>query len=105
MILPLLPNEPLVFQDSTTNTARTGVVVEEVNSSRDSVTVLASNDEIVEGLTIDEFVVVKVTDYLIYVGARYCVFGPIEKSFCNLTWGSAWLDLVGEQAYFHDNYN
>jgi hypothetical protein len=105
MILPLLANEPVVFHDPTTNKARSGVVVEEVNSSRDPVTVLSSDDEIVEGLTIDDFVVVKVTDYLIYVGARYCVFGPIEKSFCNLTWGSAWLDLVGEQAHFHDNFN
>ena len=41
----------------------------------------------------------KQTDYVIYCGSRYCVFGPPLKSFCGVGWGTSWLDLQGEQHF------
>jgi hypothetical protein len=47
--------------------------------------------------------VVKTTDFLIYIGARYAVFGPPLQSFMGLGWGTAWLDMVAERAYYHES--
>ena len=104
MILPLFVDEPVIYADPDTNEPLLGTVAKTVENERDKVTVLPLDDNMdeIRDLTIPDFKVIKATDYLIYCGIRYAVFGPPPHSFCGLGWGHAWLDLVNERAHFHE---
>jgi hypothetical protein len=106
MVLPLLAHEPVVFKDPNDDSVYLGYCAAEVTKPEDPVIVRRFNPDTngfdrVAGLSIEDMDVVKCTDYLIYSGARYCVFGPPLNTYAGLNWGSAWLDLAGERAYFH----
>ena len=105
MVLPLFADEEVIYADPETDEPNLGYVVRTVESRDERVTVRpvgAADEEEIHDLTIEDFKVVKSTDHLIYCGVRYCVFGPPIGSFCSLGWGTAWLDLVGERAHYHE---
>ena len=104
MILPLYVNEPVIYADPECNEPQLGVVAKTIEDPRQVVTVRPIEDDSVEvcNLTIPDFKVVKATDFLIYCGVRYAVFGPPLYSLSGLGWGHAWLDLVNERAHFHE---
>lgn len=106
MTFPLLENEPVVFRHPD-GFVMTGLVQVRVDQADEPVTVRWRNPytgekESVDNLTIKDMSVVKQTDYLIYSGVRYFVFGPPERTFAELLWGCAWLDVQAEEAYFND---
>lgn len=109
MRLPLMVHEPVVFQHPESGIICLGTVAKTVEKPEDPVSVYPINKkgsperEAVEGLQLSDFGVVKTTDFLVYIGARYAVFGPPEYSFMGLGWGSAWLDILAERAYYHES--
>ena len=77
MVLPLYREEPVVYEDPDTGRPRLGIVKVDVHKPQDPISVRdLENGRVVEGLTMKNFVVVKETDYLIYVGARCCIRNP-----------------------------
>ena len=109
MVLPLYDQEPVVFLPSEKDKVpQVGVCCGTVYKANEHVWVIqqavgASQPDVdkeVGPLLLRENLVVKQTDYVIYCGNRYCVFGPPLKSFCGVGWGTSWLDLVGEQRHF-----
>jgi hypothetical protein len=104
MTLPLLQNEPVVFIHPDGH-AQTGFAYDAVESVDVPVTVWyvdanTGKREYADDLSIEIMAVIKETDYLIYSGTRYCVFGPPEGTIGQLLWGSCWLDLVSEASCF-----
>ncbi len=104
MTFPLLPAEPVVFLDADGNT-RVGRTVRRVDSEDEVVSVRYRDEKTntvvtINDLTTDDMSVIKWTDFLIYSGVRYFVFGPPENTFPGMLWGSAWLDIVAERENF-----
>ena len=105
MVFPLMEREEVVFKHPTTDEILTGEVVARVYNPQSPVTIACVTNNgltTVECENVDNMRVVKTTDFLIYCGARFFVFGPPENTISQLTWGSAWLDVVGEQSYFNE---
>jgi len=114
IVLPLFENEPVVFllpEDETRSRARKPVPLVGVTSRsvermsepvfvrRQAVGSSQPEDDKEHGpLSLRDNMVVKQTDYVIYCGSRYCVFGPPLKSFCGVGWGVGWLDLLGSNS-------
>lgn len=106
MVFPLLEREEVVFKHPTTDEILTGEVVAQVDNENNPVVIACvMNDRLttVECENAHNMRIVKTTDFLIYCGARFFVFGPPQNTISLLTWGSAWLDVVSEQAYFNEN--
>ena len=108
MCLPLMVKEPVVYEDENGKPCL-GIVATTVERADELVNVHPMTklgnyaDHVIEGLDPGELRVVKATDYLIYIGARYAVFGPPLRSFAGLGWGAAWLDLLAERAFYHES--
>ena len=108
MVLPLLEGEPVIVCTSAESSKFVlGVVSKTVTDAKQGVLVNKLSDlpgklraDISGPYAIENFMVVKHTDFLLYCGTRYCVFGPPSGSLMrDVSWGSAWLDLMGEVRY------
>ena len=108
MVLPLLEGEPVIVCTSAESSKFVlGVVSRTVTDAKQGVLVNKLSDlpgklraDISGPYAIEDFMVVKHTDFLLYCGTRYCVFGPPSGSLMrDVSWGSAWLDLMGEVRY------
>jgi hypothetical protein len=105
MVFPLMPREPVVFRHPVTDEILTGEVASRADSRHDTVSIAYMNKnrmEVIKKVHLSNMRVVKATDYLIYSGARFFVFGPPPCTISQLTWGSAWLDVVAEQMCFSE---
>ena len=106
MLMPLYAGEPVVFAEAENKPKQLGVVMSTIDDVTQPVYVLRMGvSGSTKGTRIGPFdladnLVIKQTDYVVYCGQRYCVFGPPIGSFCGLAWGTSWLDLAGEQNHF-----
>jgi hypothetical protein len=105
MTFPLMPQETVVFRHPVTNEVLTGEIMTRADDEHDKVSILYLKDnkmDVVKNVNLGSMRVVRTTDYLIYGGARFFVFGPPANTVGLLTWGSAWLDVVAEHACLGD---
>jgi hypothetical protein len=106
---PLFEKEEVVYRSPKSDDVELGCVAltvedadEEVYVKKKSLGSQTIGKEVIGPLSLKDMYVVKMTDFLIYSGQRYCVFGPPLGMFGKAHWGSAWLDVVGEQRHFRD---